>query len=675
MAEQEELKLIVSLTDNASSGIARLRGEVEKLGGGQGKEREFGKHLEELGGGKTQLSLLRLQRGLEGLTRGGFKPVIESAANMGGTLGTLGRMAGVAGAGITLVATAAFAAHKSISALSEEMTRWNQLSRQTGIAIGPLRQMADQMKSQGMDGAAIERTLSSVGASMARFGRDNQRMRAEILRGTNPAGQEAMRQQLDELLPFARAGDAEGYANKVREIAANVRKEVLRSGRGEQRAAAAERETFDLFGVSPDMQVFDGTFKKVSAETSAYQERLNALSKEYQTITSETASAWSRVSDAVGAISFSLFKDFFEDMRSFANWAAGWAEYFAGKKEEPVEPPKTSVPTVPLPRPRPTPGSKFDEQMGGGDNGMGTGARSSVDELKSNIEEEAEQSKKVAEEMGRLTGHLVAEAAKRDAEGGDHGFEISASRRSGGGRGGGGADYGGGVDTSEGTRVTGRGSGNLGKGSWWTPERQQEAVDHLVKNAGLTEIGAQGLVARWAGVESTQGGPHAVNPRGGAAGIAQWLGSRKRGFKMGDFKSQLDKAAHELNTTEKRAGDILRKAQTPAQAAIGATVFERAEGYNARTGTDYFTGKSMRTHEKMIPALRERKAKADAERKTMDGGGTTDSGKVEVDTSGSRIKVDVNAPTGTTVTADFKGSVYNSVETNRSMTDTFVGAS
>lgn len=128
---------------------------------------------------------------------------------------------------------------------------------------------------------------------------------------------------------------------------------------------------------------------------------------------------------------------------------------------------------------------------------------------------------------------------------------------------------------------------------WWTTDKQQYAVNYLMKNAGLSEIGARGLVARWAHVEAAKG-PGEVNPQSGAMGIAQWLGSRKKGVELGNFENQLAHAARELNTSEKRAGDVLRNAKTAEEAARGASIYERAEGYNPSTGLDNFTQKTLK---------------------------------------------------------------------------------
>ncbi|ACA21243.1 hypothetical protein M446_7019 (plasmid) [Methylobacterium sp. 4-46] len=98
---------------------------------------------------------------------------------------------------------------------------------------------------------------------------------------------------------------------------------------------------------------------------------------------------------------------------------------------------------------------------------------------------------------------------------------------------------------------------------------------------------------RWSAVEA-RGGPTSVNPRSGAFGIAQWLSRDRLAPIRGntDFDAQLRHALHELHTTERRALAKLNSAKTPFEAATGASMFERAEGYNARTGVDLFTGRT-----------------------------------------------------------------------------------
>lgn len=126
---------------------------------------------------------------------------------------------------------------------------------------------------------------------------------------------------------------------------------------------------------------------------------------------------------------------------------------------------------------------------------------------------------------------------------------------------------------------------------WWTPERVDQAVNHLQTNAKLSPLGAKGLVARWAGVEAGEG-PTAINPSSKAFGIAQWLGPRNKGVPT-DFEGQLNYAVKELNSTERAAAERLRKAQTEEDAAVGAAMYERAEGYDPKTGRDNFVDKTI----------------------------------------------------------------------------------
>jgi tail lysozyme len=178
-----------------------------------------------------------------------------------------------------------------------------------------------------------------------------------------------------------------------------------------------------------------------------------------------------------------------------------------------------------------------------------------------------------------------ADAANNGGDGGGGffgGIGSAISRMFGGGSGGGAGN-------------SGPHGGSRGIGGWWTPDRMSHAVDRLMKEAGLTREGAAGLVARWSGVEAS-GGPTSRNPNG-AFGIGQWLDRgpaalrwmKENGLNPQDFDAQLSWAAHELNSSEGRAAAVLRSAHTGREGARGASMYERAEGYNAATGTDNYT--------------------------------------------------------------------------------------
>jgi hypothetical protein len=127
---------------------------------------------------------------------------------------------------------------------------------------------------------------------------------------------------------------------------------------------------------------------------------------------------------------------------------------------------------------------------------------------------------------------------------------------------------------------------------FWTANNQRYAFNYL-RSAGLSPYGAAALVSRWANVESTGAGPAAINPSSGAFGIAQWLGSRLAPIRGNiNFDAQLRYAVQELNGSESRAGSVLRSAANAQQGALGASMYERAEGYNSATGADNYISRT-----------------------------------------------------------------------------------
>jgi hypothetical protein len=102
---------------------------------------------------------------------------------------------------------------------------------------------------------------------------------------------------------------------------------------------------------------------------------------------------------------------------------------------------------------------------------------------------------------------------------------------------------------------------------------------------GWTPEQAAGLVANLQAESYDRIDPAAEN--GGAYGIAQWRGSRKRDFeeemgiplKGSSLLDQLKFVQHELNNKESKAGDLLKQATTAAKAAeIVDKFYERSGG-------------------------------------------------------------------------------------------------
>lgn len=121
--------------------------------------------------------------------------------------------------------------------------------------------------------------------------------------------------------------------------------------------------------------------------------------------------------------------------------------------------------------------------------------------------------------------------------------------------------------------LTGGDAGN-NKGTGNRDDRISNAVQALVK-AGFPLASAQGIAA---GLYSESGlKTNNPNPKSGANGIAQWLGPRAKEFEKqylhpvgeGTFEEQIQFLIWELNNTEKRSGDKLRKGGLTPRGAAG----------------------------------------------------------------------------------------------------------
>ncbi|MDB5777612.1 MAG: hypothetical protein JWP38_3745 [Herbaspirillum sp.] len=112
-------------------------------------------------------------------------------------------------------------------------------------------------------------------------------------------------------------------------------------------------------------------------------------------------------------------------------------------------------------------------------------------------------------------------------------------------------------------------------------DRQKYLASRL-KMDGYSNAQSAGIIGSL--MQESQLNPNAVNSKSGAIGIGQWLGSRKQdflkkyghGLEKSTFEEQTDFMLWELRNTEKRSGDLLRRAPTPESAAqLHAQEYER----------------------------------------------------------------------------------------------------
>lgn len=167
---------------------------------------------------------------------------------------------------------------------------------------------------------------------------------------------------------------------------------------------------------------------------------------------------------------------------------------------------------------------------------------------------------------------------------------VSSGADSGLPGGGGGGNGGAGGPVSDGNvRASGNSAGVKG---WWTAERQAHAFKALTEGGLISPAAAKGLISRWVNVESSGGPSSQNNIGGGHYGIAQWSHARAGSlFGNPDFDAQLALVRKEASNSAYAAR--LHNAKTDEEGATAASNFERADGYNPRTGTDNYTNRTL----------------------------------------------------------------------------------
>jgi hypothetical protein len=101
------------------------------------------------------------------------------------------------------------------------------------------------------------------------------------------------------------------------------------------------------------------------------------------------------------------------------------------------------------------------------------------------------------------------------------------------------------------------------------PSNVKIAYDYLRRREHLTPAQAAGVIGSMQGESGKGLNPAAVNPNGGATGIAQWLGGRKTAAVTSKrLMPQLRHISEELHGPESKALRSIKSAKTPEQAAI-----------------------------------------------------------------------------------------------------------
>jgi hypothetical protein len=280
--EYESLRLNVSLVDNVTSQLEKIRGSLTNLGGGQA-----GAGLEKL---KRQTAELTEQ--IKGLGTG-FAGGSEAALTAAKSLGLM--TAGVVAAGVALV--------KGVQSLSEytrAMQALGTLARQTGIGAAQIKEMAEAFERSGIDAGRAQANIAGLAHAMADITRVNSEFRQKLLakagQGSDRAAMEALLGDLGRV-----ANDPAAFVRKLREAQDQIYNSMLARTGSAQRAAEARARFLADIGM-PELAELRGDIANVSREMETMMASRIAQSRELGETTAIISQSWAKISDAVKAL-------------------------------------------------------------------------------------------------------------------------------------------------------------------------------------------------------------------------------------------------------------------------------------------------------------------------------------------------------------------------------------
>ncbi|MBR0940978.1 CHAP domain-containing protein [Bradyrhizobium liaoningense] len=278
--EQEELKLVVSLVDNASAGLDKIVEKTKEMGGPQVKEAHE-----------------KMRRGTEELNKV-FK---EASGGFGDAFKALGTFRGglVAGAGgLALFGVEMTRQIGELKKWAEELRGISQAARQIGVDPAAMKNIISQFEAVGVSADQTKANLGKMSEAVADLNRQGSALRRELLHmaGPTPQAQASMREFLDKVV---HARTEEERYNAVAEARNNVLKNALANGYTLQEATNRANEFASHF--------WDKTIaakdrlNQLSAEERRIQDERIAKARQYADITGDINSEWSDIIEELKA--------------------------------------------------------------------------------------------------------------------------------------------------------------------------------------------------------------------------------------------------------------------------------------------------------------------------------------------------------------------------------------
>ena len=278
--EQEELRLTVSLVDNASAGLTKLREQITGLSSGQAKQ--------------AMESFQRSQKDMAEQIRQ------VAAAALGGEKAMLGFIARFGALG--LAASAGVAAMKQIS---QGLTDIGNLSKRIGVGGAEIKNVTDQMARFGVSAQESTALIEGLTKAQVAWGRMGSAQYQELMRLAGPYI-ENMKANLRELQHTKDLGERINIVNRMRaDIEKNRYEQDIKRGKdaGEAQRDAAQAGQEWLAHANISGETLVKVHGKLRALTAEQKQIYDAQIAAADNLTDEFNKAYASITKASTALS------------------------------------------------------------------------------------------------------------------------------------------------------------------------------------------------------------------------------------------------------------------------------------------------------------------------------------------------------------------------------------
>jgi hypothetical protein len=337
MAEFEELRLTVNLQDNATPGLAKIRGEiglltgsatalttavnaasagVTNLGGATNKAvpglRNFNT---EMRAAAVNANALKDGFARMGVATQGLQSLPQIAGNMrdmgvalhglGGAFASVGTTAkvalmGIGGVAIAVVGlgAAVVAYGVSVFRFAREMDTLGKTARQMGMTFAELKYAQDEAKRFGQSAESITRSFQAVGDAQFNLSKNNSSLRARLI------GMGVDQNWVNKLA----AMDPNKARNAVITYGKALERQMIEAGVAKNVARAMMNQWGAEFGLSAeDMEM--PILKDPDPKTAKELERIGVLSKQISLVWGEITAIWDEFSTEILAMGLPIVLD------------------------------------------------------------------------------------------------------------------------------------------------------------------------------------------------------------------------------------------------------------------------------------------------------------------------------------------------------------------------------